>query len=129
MRECVLAMVASMLCMCGCRNPDMGSPEAKEGASMPVAASEKQTSSVFELRVERAKAEALGFTFARMASYFSGLRMSKHEYSTEYRSETFAIGMRETAAQLRRIMELRLRTDQGNAVRLGDLCTVHHGGM
>jgi multidrug efflux pump subunit AcrB len=86
----------------------------------------QHTSFEFELRVEKAKAERLGFTFSRMASYFSSLMMSKHEYDTKYIGDTFVIGMRETAAQLNRIMEFSLTTDKGTTVRVKDLCTVHY---
>ena len=124
MKTYVLPIIVVLLCVCGCWFPKTNSHGAGGTAPMSAVTSEKDTSFEFGLHIEKATAERLGFTFSRMASYFSALRMSKHEYSTEYADDVFVIGMRETPEQLRRIMDFSLKTDQGLSVKVKDLCTV-----
>ncbi|MCC5850396.1 MAG: M48 family metalloprotease [Verrucomicrobia bacterium] len=76
------------------------------------------------LRVEKEHAEQLGFTFDRMATYFSALQ-DKHAYETKVVGDTFVLEMRGAPDQLRRILEVPLTTDRGHTVPVSVLCTVH----
>ena len=125
MKRYVIATIAAMFCVAGCGTPRATRPGVVDATSTSPTTSATEASYECQLRVDKAKAERLGFTFARMAGYFSVIEMSKHEYSTAYEGQEFVIGMRETPEQLRRIMDFLLKTDKGRSVRVKDLCTVH----
>lgn len=126
MKTRLIAVGMALLCACGCRSPNADNAQLSDTELGPAATPPRQQPCrEIELRVDRARAERLGFTFSRMADYFSTLKMPKHEYGTKYVGETFVIGMRGTPENLKRIAESTLTTDHGHAVKAKDLCTVH----
>ena len=128
MKAYVILAIAVTLCFAGCGTPKATNPIALEPASPDPTTATQETSSEFELRIERAKAERLGFSFERMGDHFSRLKMSKHLYSADFVGDTFVIRMRETPTQLKLIMEFSLKTDTGQEIKVDHLCTVSHKG-